>query len=286
MSEIDLHTHSTASDGTLSPFELVQLAKKQGLKAIALTDHDTIRGLDDALQAGKKFGLEVIPGCELSVEYPGGTMHILGLWVRPDAVQLNAALKSLRDKRNQRNELIIARLRDLGIDITYAEVKEVAGEGSVGRPHLARVLMNKKIVSSIQQAFDEYLGPDGKAYIPKQKLSPEEAISLLKKEQATVFLAHPFSLNLEVSDLKEKLVQLKQFGLDGVEAFYSEHTSEQTAAYLDLCQELDFLISGGSDFHGDNKPHIALGKGRGNLEIPYSLLEKIKASRQEQGLWL
>lgn len=280
MSEIDLHTHSTASDGTLSPFELVQLAKKQGLKAIALTDHDTIRGLDDALQAGKKFGLEVIPGCELSVEYPGGTMHILGLWVRPDAVQLNAALKSLRDKRNQRNELIIARLRDMGIDITYAEVKEVAGEGSVGRPHLARVLMNKKIVSSIQQAFDEYLGPDGKAYVPKQKLSPEQAISLLKKEQATVFLAHPFSLNLDVPDLKKKLVQLKQLGLDGVEAFYSEHTPEQTAAYLDLCRDLDLLVSGGSDFHGDNKPHIALGKGRGNLDIPYSLLEKIKVRRE------
>ncbi|WP_457570809.1 PHP domain-containing protein [Desulfovulcanus sp.] len=286
MSEIDLHTHSTASDGTFSPDELVQLAKKQGLKAIALTDHDTIRGLAIALQAGKQLGLEVIPGCELSVDYPGGTMHILGLWLRPDAVQLNAALKSLRDKRNQRNELIVARLQDLGLDINYAEVEEVAGQGSVGRPHLARVLMNKKIVSSIQQAFDEYLGPNGKAYVPKQKLTPEKAISLLKTEQATVFLAHPFSLNLEVSDLKEKLVQLKKLGLDGVEVFYSEHTPEQTAAYLDLCRELDLLVSGGSDFHGDNKPHIALGKGRGNLDIPYSLLEKIKARRQEQGLWV
>ncbi|MBT8764496.1 PHP domain-containing protein [Desulfohalobiaceae bacterium Ax17] len=286
MPEIDLHTHSTASDGTLTPTELVRLAKKQGLKAIALTDHDTIRGLASALQAGKELGLEVIPGCELSVDYPDGIMHILGLWLRPEAEQLDAALRSLQAKRNKRNELMIAKLQDLGLDITYAEVKELAGGGSVGRPHLAQVLMKKGIVPSIQEAFNKYLGPRGSAYVPKQKLTPEEAISLLKKEQATVILAHPFSLNLHLPALEKELVQLKKLGLDGVEVLYSEHTPDQTAAYLYLCQELDLLVSGGSDFHGTIKPHIALGTGKGNLDIPYSLLEKIKTRRQEQGLWV
>ncbi|WP_028574636.1 PHP domain-containing protein [Desulfonatronovibrio hydrogenovorans] len=285
MSQIDLHTHSTASDGTFTPPELVRHAVGKGLDAIALTDHDTTGGLAQALKAGQELGLELIPGCELSVEYKG-LMHILGLWLKPDAPELNRSLAELRAKRNSRNEIMLGRLQELGIRITFEDVKSLAGDAAIGRPHISRVLMNKGVVNSVQEAFDRFLGPKGKAYVAKEKFDPAKAISILKKEQATVILAHPFSLKLSPELLRQELVQLKELGLDGVEVFYPEHTREQTRLYLDLCQELDLLPSGGSDFHGTVKPQIKLGKGRGKLDLPYSLLQTMKDRRQEQGLWV
>ncbi|RQD58421.1 MAG: PHP domain-containing protein [Desulfonatronovibrio sp. MSAO_Bac4] len=284
MSQVDLHTHSTASDGTYTPFELVRHAKNKGLKAIALTDHDTTGGLAEAMKSGTDLSMEVIPGCELSVEYDG-LMHILGLWVNPDAPVLSASLKELRDKRNNRNEIMIKMLQDQGIDISFEEVKKLAGDASIGRPHISRILMNKGVISSIQEAFDKYIGPTGTAYVPKEKFSPEKAIAMLKEENATVILAHPFSLKLDSNTLKKELVRFKDLGLDGVEVYYPEHTKEQTRAYEDMCNELGLLLSGGSDFHGSVKPHIKLGKGRGKLSIPYSIVETMKKSRAEQGLW-
>lgn len=284
MSQVDLHTHSTASDGTYTPFELVRHAKNKGLKAIALTDHDTTGGLAEAMKSGTDLSMEVIPGCELSVEYDG-LMHILGLWVNPDAPVLSASLKELRDKRNNRNEIMIKMLQDQGIDISFEEVKKLAGDASIGRPHISRILMNKGVISSIQEAFDKYIGPTGTAYVPKEKFSPEKAIAMLKDENATVILAHPFSLKLDSNTLKKELVRFKDLGLDGVEVYYPEHTKEQTRAYEDMCNELGLLLSGGSDFHGSVKPHIKLGKGRGKLSIPYSIVETMKKSRAEQGLW-
>lgn len=283
MSEIDLHTHSTASDGTYTPFELVRLARNINLKAIALTDHDTTGGLNEALNAANEMDMEVIPGCELSVEFQG-VMHIVGLWLEPDAPRLNRSLLELRNKRNARNEIIIEKLQGHGIAITYEEVRNLAGDASIGRPHICRILMNKGIVSSVQEAFDRYLGPGGKAYVPKEKFNPEKAISILKDEQATVILAHPFSLNLQHDELRKELYRLKDMGLDGMEVFYPEHTPEQSRFYSSLCAELDLLPSGGSDFHGSVKPHIKLGKGRGKLKLPYSLLQAIKNKRIQQGL--
>ncbi|MFP4084766.1 MAG: PHP domain-containing protein [Desulfonatronovibrio sp.] len=283
MSEIDLHTHSTASDGTYTPFELVRLARNINLKAIALTDHDTTGGLNEALKAAREMNMEVIPGCELSVEFQG-VMHIVGLWLEPDAPKLNQSLLELRDKRNARNEIIIEKLQSQGIAITYEEVRNLAGDASIGRPHICRVLMNKGAVSSVQEAFDRYLGPGGKAYVPKEKFNPEKAISILKDEQATVILAHPFSLNLQHDELRKELYRLKDLGLDGMEVYYPEHTPEQTRYYSSLCAELDLLPSGGSDFHGSVKPHIKLGKGRGKLALPYSLLQDMKNKRIQQGL--
>ncbi|MFP4237437.1 MAG: PHP domain-containing protein [Desulfonatronovibrio sp.] len=283
MSEIDLHTHSTASDGTYTPFELVRLARNINLKAIALTDHDTTGGLNEALKAAREMNMEVIPGCELSVEFQG-VMHIVGLWLEPDAPKLNQSLLELRNKRNARNEIIVEKLQSQGIAITYEEVRNLAGDASIGRPHICRVLMNKGAVSSVQEAFDRYLGPGGKAYVPKEKFNPEKAISILKDEQATVILAHPFSLNLQHDELRKELYRLKDLGLDGMEVYYPEHTPEQTRYYSSLCAELDLLPSGGSDFHGSVKPHIKLGKGRGKLALPYSLLQDMKNKRIQQGL--
>lgn len=285
MSQIDLHTHSTASDGTYTPFELVRLAGNINLKAVALTDHDTTGGLKEAMNASLELGIEFIPGCELSVEFKG-LLHILGLWVRPEAPALNRALKELRDKRNQRNEIIVKKLQQSGIDITFQEIRDLAGDASIGRPHICRVLMNKSAVSSVKEAFEKFLGPDGKAYVPKEKFGPEKAISILKNEQATVIMAHPFSLGMEEDELRKLMIRLKDLGLDGVEVYYPEHTPEQTALYASLCSELDLLPSGGSDFHGTVKPHIKLGKGRGKLNLPYSLVEDMKNRRAEHGLWI
>ncbi|WP_462324780.1 PHP domain-containing protein [Desulfoplanes sp.] len=284
MAEIDLHSHSTASDGTLTPTELVKHASDLGLRALALTDHDTTNGLHEAMEAGKQYGVEVIPGCELSVTFQPGFMHIVGLWVPPDAPHLNTVLKDLRDKRATRNERIIAKLNGLGIDVTYREILDLAGDGTVGRPHFARVLMQKGIVSSIQQAFDQYLGSTGSAYIPKDKLTPEMAIRALNKEQATIVLAHPYSLDLSGDAEAAEIERLGKLGIDGLEAYYSLHSPSQTKKYLDLCKRFELLPSTSSDFHGSVKPDIELGVGRGNLEGPYTILQAFKERRKEQGV--
>lgn len=284
MSRVDLHTHSTASDGTLTPEELVRKAKDCGLQALALTDHDTTGGLEEAFQAGLDCGIEVIPGCELSIDYPQGQMHILGLWLPLKPKRVKETLSRLRELRHSRNERILAKLAQLGINIDYGEVKELAGEASIGRPHIARILVEKKVIGSINEAFSAYIGPQGRAYVPKDKLGPEKAIEVLKEEQATVLLAHPYSLELAPPDLEVELQRLKGLGLDGVEVYYPEHSKEQTETYLELCFKLGLLVSGGTDFHGSVKPDIELGSGRGGLNLPYSLVQDLKRARAAQGL--
>lgn len=286
MPDIDLHTHSTASDGTLSPAELMAEAQRTGLSALALTDHDTTNGLEEAMDAGQRLELEVIPGCELSVDYPKGQMHIVGLWLPVKPRTLTEKLVYLRERRHSRNERIIQALQGAGIAIDYQEVKDLAGEASIGRPHIARILMDKGAVKDIQQAFDIYIGPKGKAYVPKDKLTPEVAIDILNREGATVILAHPFTLEISESQLRREIVRLKELGLHGLEAHYPEHTPGQTALFLQLCREYDLLVSGGSDFHGSVKPDILLGRGRSNLSLPYDLVQAMKDRRQQQGLWV
>ncbi|MDZ7760994.1 MAG: PHP domain-containing protein [Desulfovermiculus sp.] len=284
MSEIDLHTHSTASDGSLTPDELVHAGKEAGLLALALTDHDTVSGLDLAVCTGKEIGLEVIPGCELSVQSTYGFMHILGLWVSPRPSSLQTALDWMQDKRWQRNEKMLAALRSLGISIENTEVKEEARGESVGRPHIAQVLVRKGVVGDMQEAFVRFIGSNGSAYIPKVKLTAGQAISALKGDQATVILAHPYSLDREAEELESELRRLKSLGLDGVEVYYPDHNPEQTDLFARLTTKLDLLPSGGSDFHGRIKPDIRLGVGRGDLSLSYGLLEKMKTARRMQGL--
>jgi hypothetical protein len=284
MSEIDLHTHSTASDGSLSPEELVRAGKKAGLRALALTDHDTVSGLHQALLAGQEQGLEVIPGCELSVQSPKGFMHLLGLWIPVRPPKLQATLAWLQDMRRQRNERIMAALRSLGISIADREVKEQAKGESIGRPHIAQTLVHKGVVDSLEQAFARFVGSTGQAYVPKVKLSAGQAISILKQEQATVILAHPYSLRMTNQELTAHLKHMQAMGLDGLEVYYPEHTAEQTRLYASLARDLNLVLSGGSDFHGRIKPDISLGRGRGDLDLPYSLVEKMKAARRRQGL--
>lgn len=279
MPEIDLHTHSTASDGTLSPTELVAAAAAMGLKALALTDHDTTQGVPEACAAGRIHGVEVIGGCELSVHFPRGSMHLLGLWLPPQPTILQSTLDRLATMRKTRNETIISNLNGFGVDITYDELEKVADGGTIGRPHIAQLLIDKGVALNFQDAFQNWLRPGTKGYAPKEKLEPRQAIELLKAESATVILAHPCTLHLDEAGLKETIFQLKEYGLDGIEVYYSMHTQAQTNLYAGLCRRFDLLESAGSDFHGSNKPNIQLGRGKGGLRPSYRLVERMKERR-------
>ncbi|MBU1611933.1 MAG: PHP domain-containing protein, partial [Proteobacteria bacterium] len=220
---IDLHTHSTASDGTLSPSRLVQLAAKSKLDAVALTDHDTLSGLQEALDAGRECNIEVIPGCELSVGAGSQSMHLVGLWTAPGSPALTRSFEFVLKARAERNVKIVAKLKKLGIDISLEEVAAKAG-GTVGRPHIAQVLVEKGAVPTLGQAFSEFVGNHGSAYVPRIRLSPQEALTALKEDGATSILAHPALLGLKYHQLKETLVELKALGLDGLEVYYTDHS--------------------------------------------------------------
>ncbi|MBG0791586.1 MAG: PHP domain-containing protein [Desulfovibrionaceae bacterium] len=282
---IDLHTHTTASDGTLSPTELVKLAKDSGLSAVAVTDHDTMQGIPEALEAGRRYGIEVIPGTELSLESPEGAgwIHVVGLWLPEKAPELQKALDWVIEGRANRNHEIVKKLRKLGVNTTYEAIAARA-QGTVGRPHFAQELLALGVVSSVQEAFNVWLGDNGRAYVPKRKLTPQQALPILKDIGATSILAHPFALNLNYAETERVVKDLRDLGLEGMEVYYSEHSDADTKAYGEMADRLGLLWSGGSDFHGSVKPRIALGKGKGALDVPDELLEKMKAYRRSKGL--
>jgi predicted metal-dependent phosphoesterase TrpH len=283
MKLIDLHIHSTASDGSYSPAAVVRQAKEGGLTAIALTDHDTVDGLAEALAAGDREGLEVIPGVEISAQFPGGTMHILGLFVDYHNGLLDKRLAVLKQARIDRNPQIIAKLNALGLRITMAQVEAIAGGGQIGRPHIARALMESGYVSDLQEAFDKYLGWQRAAYVSKFRFPPPEALAMIREAKGIPVLAHPFTLNLgSAYALKNLIVELQGLGLAGLEVYYSEHTREQEALYLKLARELDLLVTGGSDYHGDNKPEITLGSMPSQEKLTYHLVEALKAWRRRE----
>jgi predicted metal-dependent phosphoesterase TrpH len=283
MNHIDLHTHSTASDGSFRPAEVVRLAKDAGLKALALTDHDTTDGLAEAVAAGQKLGVEVIPGVEISAKFTDDTMHILGYFIDYHSGRLEERLAVLQQARKERNPKIVAKLNALGIPITLEQVERLSGGGQVGRPHIARALLESGYVSTIQQAFDIYLRNGAKAYVPKFRFPPHEALDMIREAGGIPVVAHPFTLGLgSAGALKEALADLKSQGLAGIEVFYSEHTPEQEALYLKLAQELGLLVTGGSDFHGDNKPEVALGTMHSQKRLTYDLVLALKAWRGKE----
>jgi hypothetical protein len=286
MNLIDLHTHSTASDGSYRPAEVVRLAKEGGLKAVALTDHDTTDGLDEALAAGVELGVEVIPGVEISTRFTDDTMHILGYFLDFKSGKLEERLAVLKQARKDRNPKIVAKLNGLGIPITMEQVERASGGGQVGRPHIARVLLGAGYVRSMQQAFDIYLKNGGNAYVAKYRFPPAEALDMIREAGGIPVLAHPFTLGLgSAMALRDLLRDLQALGLAGIEVFYAEHTAEQEAMYLKLAQELGLLVTGGSDFHGDNKPDVTLGHIRSRDRLTYDLVTAMKEwRRKEYGL--
>lgn len=284
---IDLHTHTTASDGTFTPTQLVELASRKQLEAIAITDHDTVSGLEEGIAAGKQFNVEVIPGCEISATSPEGAgwLHIVGLFLPPKPQKLLATFDWLIEGRLNRNLEIVEKLRKNGIAIEYETIAAKA-EGTVGRPHIAQTMLDMGVVTSIQQAFKEWLGDRGKAYVPKRKLAPEKALELIREEGALSVLAHPYILALGRDTLDKLCKRLKDNGLDAIEVDYTEHSSEQRQYYRKLAQKYDLLESGGSDFHGAVKPLVHLGVGKGDVDVPYSVLKTMKDWRRKKGLWV
>lgn len=278
MSRLDLHLHTTHSDGSCTPAEVVDLAHQAGVTALAITDHDIMSGVAEAITAGNRYGIEVIPGVEISSIIGRSELHILGYFLDWQDPALNERCKTLRDSRHRRNPQIIERLQTLGIDITYDEVRALAGSDSVGRPHIARALMDKQVVTSAKEAFDRFLADGKPAYVPRDLPSPAEAIEWIKTAGGLAVLAHPTWVKLADRSLIELVRELKTAGLDGVEVYYSTHAARQTREYLALAQQLGLLVTGGSDFHGLTKPDIEVGIGKGTLHIPTSLLTKMKAA--------
>ena len=278
---IDLHTHTTASDGRLTPSQLVRYAKEKGLRVIAVTDHDTVEGNEEAVSAGMREGIEVVPGIEISVDYSPGSMHMLGYFITGGGHALQEKLTLLQDSRADRNPKIIEKLNELGIALHYDEVLEVSGGGQVGRPHIAQVLMERGYTKTIQEAFDKYLGKGAPAYFDKFRLGADDAISMIVDAGGIPVLAHPFTLYCKsANDLEQLIAQLVDQGLQGIEVFYPEHNKQQTAEYHLLAKRNDLLVTGGSDFHGAHMAGADLG-GEG-LQIPYSLFENLKARWEEK----
>ncbi len=283
MTLVDLHTHSAASDGSLPPEELVKLAKERGLAAIALTDHDTIDGVVEAMTVGAMMGVEVISGVEISAQFTGGTMHILGYYIDCHNGLLDQRLSVLKRARADRNPQIIAKLNALGIPITMEQVTRLSGGGQVGRPHIARALYDGKYVQSIQDAFDIYLRDGSLAYVGKFRFPPSEAIAMIREAWGVPVLAHPFTLGLNSARaLKALMEELVDQGLAGIEVYYPEHNPDLEALYLKLSRELGLLITGGSDFHGLNKPEVELGRIPCQAKLTYRLVKALQNYRTKR----
>ena len=278
---IDLHIHTTASDGTFTPTEIVAHAIKLKLKAIAIADHDTLAGSSEALNSGIPAALEFLTGVEISAAPPpfyhhAGSFHLLGYSINLDDTELNQTLEKLRLARKNRNPAIIDRLNELGIPIRLDEVREEAGDVQLGRPHIAQMMIRKGVVSSIDEAFDQFLGTDKPAYVDKYRVKCSKAINAIRGAGGIPVLAHPSLLEYESeSQLDDLIGQLKQMGIQGVEVYYSQHTADQTRLFAELAQRHDLLMTGGTDFHGSIHPDIEMGTGKGNLFVPYELYDKL-----------
>ena len=282
MSRLDFHLHTTHSDGSCTPAEVIALAAKAGVTALAITDHDITTGIPEATAAGKDRGIEIIPGIEISSLLGDSELHMLGYFLDYQDARLNERLMRLRESRHRRNPKIIERLQAAGIDITYDEVRALAGTDSVGRPHIARVLMEKGVVSSAKEAFDQWLADGRPAYVARELPTPAEAIHWIKEAKGLAVLAHPTWVKITEGTLTDLVRTLKADGLDGVEVHYSTHSPRQTRDYLALATQQGLLVTGGSDFHGLTKPDIEVGIGKGSLHVPDSLLDKMKTAVARQ----
>ena len=280
MNTIDLHTHSNASDGTCSPTRVVEIALQKGLRAVALTDHDTVQGIDEALAAANAFGnqIQVIPGTELSVAYKKGDIHIVGLFINHHNSGFQKMTSLLIQRRQERNEKMAANLQKAGIPITVEDLTKDNPETVVTRAHFARFLVEKQIVPSVQDAFRKYLDTSTPYYVPREYIQPEEGISLIRHAGGVPVLAHPLHYNLAPNELEALIRRLVKAGLMGIEVMYSNHSTQDEFYARSLAKKYGLMPSGGSDFHGSNKPAIDIGTGRGNLRIPYSYLETLAAS--------
>lgn len=264
---IDLHVHSNASDGTMTPTEVVRLAKKSGLSAIALTDHDTVDGVSEAIKAGVEYGVQIIPGIEISAEYKSGDLHILGLDIDYTDEAFRAKVAVCRDSRDNRNRRMIQKLNEQGFPVTWDIMMERFGANSITRAHFAKYLIDEGYVADKDEAFKKYLNPGCPCYVSREKVSPKEAIEMILQAGGHPVLAHPLLYKMNLEQIESVIVMLKGFGLQGIEAIYSLNRPEDDAALLKIAGRHDLYVTGGSDFHGAIKPDISIGTGKGNLRI-------------------
>jgi len=281
---VDLHLHSTASDGTAAPAEVAAQAAATGLAAAALTDHDTVAGVDAFLAAARDLGLTAVAGVEISANHPHGSMHLVGLFVDHRHPDLIRGLRWLQQGRAERHPRMLEKLKALGLDLTWDEVEAQAGGGQVGRPHFARAGVARGWVPSLQAAFDQYLRKGRPAYVNRTRLDPPRAIELLHRAGGLAVLAHPVTLGaFNFEALAEEITELKEVGLDAVEAWHPSLDSAWTGPLLKLARRLDLGVSGGSDFHGDNQPEVKIGFGRGTLRVPESCYQDLLRRRSRSG---
>ena len=270
--EADLHCHTTASDGLLSPTKLVQLAAKLGLKGIGITDHDTIQGWKEADQAGVNYQIRILKGIELNTNWDGKEVHILGYQLDSSSNFLISKLRVLRNARQKRMVEILDRFKDLGINISVDEVQQFAMGESIGRPHIVQVLIERGYVRSIREGFDRYIGMGAPAYVPRYKLTPEEGIYLIREAHGVAVLAHP-----GVHRLEEGIPAWVKVGLQGIEVLHSQHSPDDEKRYLEIAQEYRLLTTGGSDFHGEaRKPGVNLGGWGVSLDVIQQILDLAK----------
>ena len=290
MRQIDLHVHSTCSDGTFTPTQLVDYAIEKGLAAFALTDHDTVDGLDEAIAYadGLRATLspeqaykvpEIIPGIELSSEYFGQDIHIVGLYLDHHNESFTGKLQEFVDSRTLRNQKMCRLLQEAGLDITYEALLQEFPDAVITRAHYANYMLKKGYVSSVREAFERYVGDYCPCYVPREKITPAQAVSLILGAGGVPILAHPILYHLSDKNLDKLVGELKQAGLRGIEAIYSTYKPHEEREIRALAAKYDLLLSGGSDFHGDNKPGLDLAVGYGRLFVPEELLQPIKQAK-------
>ena len=278
MSKVDLHIHSTASDGRFTPEEIVRKAAGLGLTVIALTDHDSVDGIDAALRAARAFpGLRVIPAVEINTDVPHGEAHILGYFIDYNSRELQDTLQRLRQSREGRARGMIAKLNDLGIHLDWQRVQEISGDSSMGRPHIAQALLEKGYITSFKEAFDKYIGREGPAYVEREKITQVETVELILRANGLPVLAHPFTID----DPEAMIIKLKAAGMIGIEAYYKNYTAEETRTLVGWADKHHLLTSGGTDYHGlDESIEVMMG----GTEVPMESVERIIDLAKQRGL--
>ena len=278
MSKADLHIHSTASDGRFTPEEIVRKAAGLGLTVIALTDHDSVDGIDAALRAARAFpGLRVIPAVEINTDVPHGEAHILGYFIDYNSRELGDTLHRLRQSREGRARGMIAKLNDLGIHLDWQRVQEISGDSSMGRPHIAQALLEKGYITSFKEAFDKYISREGPAYVEREKVTQVETVELILRANGLPVLAHPFTID----DPEAMIIKLKAAGIIGIEAYYKNYTAEETRTLVGWADKHHLLTSGGTDYHGlDESIEVMIG----GTEVPMESVERIIDLAKQRGL--
>ena len=280
MGKIDLHIHSTASDGRFSPEEIVRKAAELGLNFIALADHDSVDGIASALEAARAFpGLKVIPAVQISTDVPSGEVHVLGYFIDYASHELEEALVGFRNSREIRAQRIVAKLSDFAIHIEWPRIQEIAGDGSVGRPHIAQAMLEKGYIASIKEAFEKYIARDGPAYVEREKMTPVAVVELIARTNGLPVMAHPFT----VPDPETLIAEMKAAGLVGIEAYYNGYTADEINRLVGLAKECDLITTGGSDYHGlDDSNETVMG----NVAVPGESVEQLIALAEKRVLKL